>query len=118
MIRKNYRDVESAQATLSNGTKVEDVTVRWLIDKKMGAQNFAMRRFEIEVKGKVPLHNHPQEHEIYVLSGNAKFYNGENKEEIVKEGDVIFISPNEPHGIDNLGKERFVFICLIPYLEK
>ncbi|MHA1914359.1 MAG: cupin domain-containing protein [Promethearchaeota archaeon] len=118
MIRKNYNDVESVPATLSNGTKVEDVTFRWLIDKNVGAQNFAMRRFEIKVEGKVPLHNHPQEHEIYVLSGNAKFYNGKSHEEIVKEGDTVFIPPNESHGIDNLGKEKFVFICLIPYLEK
>jgi quercetin dioxygenase-like cupin family protein len=117
MIRKNYNDVKSAKATLSNGTKVDDVTVRWLIDKNIGAENFAMRRFEIKVEGKVPLHNHPQEHEIYILSGKARFYNDENQEEIVKEGDVVFIPPNEPHGIDNLGKEKFIFICLIPYLK-
>jgi quercetin dioxygenase-like cupin family protein len=117
MIKKNYTDVEEKQATLSDGTKVEDVTVRWLIDKNSGASNFAMRRFEIKVGGKVPLHNHEQDHEIYILSGTGRFYNDKEQENKVMQGDIIYIPPNEKHGIDNLGKDNLIFICLVPYLE-
>jgi len=117
MIKKNYQEIEEKQATLSNGTKVEDVTVRWLIDKNLGAENFAMRRFEIKPGGKVPLHNHPQDHEIYILSGTGRFYNDKGMEEFAKNGDIVYIPPNEKHGIDNLGNENFIFICLVPYLE-
>ena len=46
-----------------DGTQVENVFVRWLIDKQTGAENFAMRRFEIKSGTKVALHNHPEEHE-------------------------------------------------------
>jgi quercetin dioxygenase-like cupin family protein len=118
MIIKNYQDVEEKQATLTDGTKVEDVYVRWLIDTKSGAKNFAMRRFEINPGGKVPLHNHPEDHEIYVLSGMGRFYNDEGQQKMTNMGDIIYIPPNEKHGIDNLGKDNFVFICLVPYIKK
>ncbi|MFX1326499.1 MAG: cupin domain-containing protein [Promethearchaeota archaeon] len=115
MIKKNYKDVSSKQATLSDGTKVEDVTVRWLIDQNSGAKNFALRRFEIKPSRKIPLHNHPQDHEIYILSGTGKFYNDKGQEEDTAQGDVIYIPPNEKHGIDNLGKDNLIFLCIIPY---
>lgn len=117
MIKKNYKDVDSKQATLSDGTKVEDVTVRWLIDKNSGANNFALRRFEINPSGTVPLHNHPQDHEIYILSGTGKFYNDKGQEEVAAQGDVIYIPPNEKHGIDNLGEDNLIFLCVIPYFK-
>ncbi|KKM07093.1 hypothetical protein LCGC14_1737370, partial [marine sediment metagenome] len=43
---------------------------------------------------------------------------GEGKEEKVEKGDVIYIPPNEKHAIDKVGKDNFVFICIIPYLKK
>jgi len=118
MLKKNYKDVEGKQAVLMDGSQVEGVYIRWLIDENVGAKNFAMRRIEIESDAKVPLHNHPEDHEIYILSGMAKFYNDVGQEEVVKEGDIIYIPPNEKHGIDNLSEENFAFLCIIPYLKK
>jgi quercetin dioxygenase-like cupin family protein len=119
MIKKNYSDVENKEATLTDGTPVKNVYVRWLIDKEHdNARNFAMRRFEIKPNTSVPLHSHPQDHEIYILSGNGKFYNEKGDDEKVMSSDVIYIPPNEKHGIDNLGKEDLIFLCLIPYLEE
>jgi len=115
MLKKYYKDIENKPATLSDGTPVENVFVRWLVDEHDGAKNFAMRRFEIRPNGKVPIHNHPQDHEIYILHGTGVFYN-ELKEVEVQPGDVIYIPPNEKHGIDNTGTENLVFLCLIPYL--
>ncbi|MFW9949772.1 MAG: cupin domain-containing protein [Candidatus Thorarchaeota archaeon] len=118
MIKKNFAGVKSKQVTLSNGKIVENVSVKWLIDENDGAQNFAMRRFEIKAKGKVPLHNHYQDHEIFILSGEGRFYNDSGQEELVKSGDVVYIPPNEKHGIDNIGNSILVFLCLIPYLKE
>ncbi|MBY9016730.1 MAG: cupin domain-containing protein, partial [Candidatus Lokiarchaeota archaeon] len=87
-------------------------------DEHDGAKNFAMRRFEIKPKTEVSLHSHPQDHEIYVLSGRGKFFNDTGTEEIVENGDVIYISPNEKHGIANLGKKYFIFLCSVPYLNE
>jgi quercetin dioxygenase-like cupin family protein len=77
-----------------------------------------MRRFEIKPETEVPLHNHPQDHEIYVLSGKGKLFNDFGEVENVENGDVVYIPPNERHGIANVGKEDFIFLCLIPYLNK
>ncbi|MBY9010534.1 MAG: cupin domain-containing protein, partial [Candidatus Lokiarchaeota archaeon] len=56
--------------------------------------------------------------EIYILSGRGKFYNDSGTEEIVENGDVIYISPNEKHGIANIGKTDFIFLCSVPYLNE
>ena len=117
MLKKYYKDIENKPATLSDGTPVKDVFVRWLIDEHDGAKNFAMRRFEIRPNGRVPIHNHPQDHEIYILQGSGVFYNNLNQVE-VQPGDVVYILPNEKHGINNTGTENLVFLCLIPYFKK
>jgi len=118
MIRKNYQDVNLIPATLHDNTRVKDVYVRWLIDKNDGAKNYAMRQFEIKKGASVPLHGHPEDHEVYILKGKAKFYNDRGQEEVVKEGDVVYIPPNEKHGIENIGTGDLSFICIIPYLNK
>jgi len=118
MLKKNYKDVEEKQASLLNGSMVQDVYVRWLIDENIGAKNFALRRFEIKPGGKVPLHDHSEEHEIYILSGKGRFYNDKGEEEQATNDDFIYIPPNEKHGIDNVGKDKLIFLCLIPYLKK
>jgi quercetin dioxygenase-like cupin family protein len=119
MIKKNYKDVENQAAALSDGTPVKNVYVRWLIDNEHdNAQNFAMRRFEIKPNTSVPLHNHPQDHEIYILHGNGIFYNDSGQKEKVVSGDVIYIPPNENHGIENSGNKELIFLCLIPYFNK
>jgi quercetin dioxygenase-like cupin family protein len=118
MLKKNYQDVPLDPATLMDGTVVEDVFVRWLIDENVGAKNFAMRRFEIKPYGKVPLHSHSQDHEIYILKGKGKFFNDKGEEEIASEDDFIYIPPNEKHGIENLSGEDLSFLCLIPYLKE
>lgn len=118
MLKKNYKEVEEQEAILADGTKVEGIYIRWLIDENIGAKNFAMRRIEVKPDQRIPLHNHPEEHEIYILEGNGKFYNDEGEEEIGGQGDFFYIPPNENHGIDNVGKDALVFLCLIPYLKK
>ncbi|MFX0032588.1 MAG: cupin domain-containing protein [Candidatus Hodarchaeota archaeon] len=115
MLKKYYKDIENKPATLSDGTPVENVYVRWLIDEHDGAKNFAMRRFEIRPNGKVPIHYHPQDHEIYILHGTGVFYNELEKVQ-VQPGNAIYIPPNEKHGINNIGTDNLVFLCLVPYL--
>jgi quercetin dioxygenase-like cupin family protein len=95
----------------------KNVTVRWLIGKRTGALNYAMRLFEIAPGGIIPLHDHEEEHEIFILNGKAKLLGG--IEGFAKKNDVVFVPPNEPHGYDNTeGTEIFRFICVIPLLKK
>ncbi|MFB0561453.1 MAG: cupin domain-containing protein [Candidatus Lokiarchaeia archaeon] len=115
MLKKNYRDVPEEKVTLAGST---GTTIRWLITEKDGAPRYAMRRFEIKPGGSIGLHSHPEEHEIYVLSGKARIFNYEGIETVAGPGDVLFVPPHEMHGYENLGEETFAFICVIPMLEK
>jgi quercetin dioxygenase-like cupin family protein len=108
----NYRERELKDVEMAGTQKT---TVRWLIGRHSGAKTYAMRRFEIAPGGIIPLHSHPEEHEIYVLSGTAKLIG--DTEGIAKKDDVVFVPSNEPHGYDNTeGTESFCFICVIPLL--
>jgi quercetin dioxygenase-like cupin family protein len=93
---------------------VKNMKVRWLISKKDGAQNFAMRMFEVKPGGNSPLHQHDWEHEVFILEGNG-FVKDQTKEEPLKPGDILFIKPMEWHQIINRGSGTLRFLCLIPY---
>jgi len=95
---------------------IKDVMVRWLISKKDGAGNFAMRLFEIQPEGHTPLHQHDWEHEIFVLEGSGVTKN-KTGEESFRQGDVLFVPPMEWHQFVNTGKGILKIICLIPYKE-
>jgi len=87
--------------------------VRWLITKETGAENFAMRLFEMEPRGYSPFHNHPWEHEVFILEGEGTVV-GEKQERKFRPGDVIFIPPNEKHQFKNSGKKTVKFLCIVP----
>lgn len=106
-----YLDVESKVAEKG----AEGVTVRWLITKEIGAENFAMRLFEVDIDGYTPLHNHSWEHEVFILEGEGEVTGGGESKRVMA-GDVVFIPPNETHQFRNTGKKKFKFLCLIPYL--
>lgn len=108
----HYLDVEGE---VVEEKEAKGVTVRWLITREMGAKNFAMRLFEVEVDGYTPLHSHTWEHEVFVLEGEGEVRGGDEVRRIMP-GDVVFIPPNETHQFKNRGKGKLKFICLVPYL--
>jgi quercetin dioxygenase-like cupin family protein len=113
MIKKNYEDVKEEIVTKANSTKT---TIRWLVTKEDGAKNFTMRRFEIQPGGEIGIHDHPEEHEIYILEGNGQVFDEKGNVTEISKNDVLFVPPNEPHGYKTLGDQPLIFICVIPYL--
>ena len=95
---------------------LKNVMVRWLISKKDGAENFAMRLFEIKPEGYTPLHQHDWEHEVFILEGSG-ITRDKNNEEPFRTGDVFFVPGMEWHQFVNTGKETLKLLCLIPYKE-
>lgn len=89
------------------------VTIRVLMGQNVGAPNFTMRHFEIAPGGHTPLHSHPWEHEVYVLSGKgiARRKNGQSE---VGPGFFVYVPPGEEHNFANAGDEPFTFLCVIP----
>ncbi len=93
---------------------IKDLRVRWLISKKDGAENFAMRLFEIQPNGHSPLHQHDWEHEVFILEGNGVTRDKIN-EKPFKQGDVIFVPSMEWHQFINTAEDTLKLLCLIPY---
>ncbi len=89
------------------------VVKREVITADDGAPHFCMRVFELEPGSSIPLHSHPWEHEIFVLSGQGAVLSEDGKTQVVKEN-VIFVPPNERHGFANNSNQPLRFICLIP----
>ncbi|MEM2972032.1 MAG: cupin domain-containing protein [Candidatus Bathyarchaeia archaeon] len=107
-----YHSVEAKEEAGASKLKV-----RWLITKDLGAQNFAMRLFEIEPGGFSPRHTHAWEHEVFILEGEGAVYSG-GEERKFKPGDVIFIPSNEEHQFKNTGIKTVKFLCLVPYMQR
>ena len=106
----NYQNVQAHNVE----KEASKLKVRWLITKEQGAENFAMRLFEMDVGGYSPHHQHDWEHEIFILKGHGHVIGGVEEQHFC-EGDVIFIPKGELHQLRNTGDEPVHFLCLIPY---
>lgn len=109
----HHRNVEAKDA----GRGTSKLSVRWLITKEIGAENFAMRLFEMDPGGYSPFHSHPWEHEVFILEGKGIAIGG-GEERKFGAGDVVFIPPNEKHQFKNNGEKTVKFLCLIPYTHR
>jgi len=105
----HYQDVKAKD--IEEGAS--KLRVRWLITKEIGAENFAMRLFEMEPEGYSPFHSHSWEHEVFILEGEGLVVS-EVKESKFRAGDVIFVPANEKHQFKNDGEKTVKFLCLIP----
>ena len=110
MIVGNTSDKESVPQTKFGTT---NTGMRVLIGPDEGAEIFTMRIIEIEVGGQIGLHDHPWEHEIYVVRGRGNVFIEGQKEDL-EPGRWVWIPSDEPHGFENTGEQTLAFICCIP----
>ncbi len=87
--------------------------MRLLISRADGAENFAMRMFELQPGGHTPLHTHAHEHEVFVVEGSGVFVCESQEHEFGAEY-VIFVPPNKEHQFKNTGDSVLRMLCLIP----
>ena len=106
-------DIETHPAEKLEGPDIHGVTIQWLISKDIGAPNFEMRYFTLEVGGYTPFHQHPWEHESFVLKGTGVLHT-EHGDIPLEPGKALFIPPMIKHQFRNTGKEELHFICVIP----
>lgn len=102
------------EATPVESPEVKDIKIKWVIDDKTGAPNFAMRIFDIAPGGFTPLHRHDWEHEIYIISGEATAVGEGEEMRPVKAGDAVFVAGGELHQFKNTSAELMKMMCLIP----
>ena len=108
--------IEKANNITKEPVEVDDakgVRIQWLISKEDGAENFAMRMFELQPGGHTPLHTHPHEHEVFIIEGHGIFvYEGE--EYPFKAEYVIFVPGGKEHQFRNTGNLVLKLLCIIP----
>ena len=114
MIAAKYMDVPQ---TLPMGPDNKHVRMRVLIGEEQRAPNFVMRHFEVLPGGSTPYHDHPWEHEVFVLSGRGRV-NTEEGETPLETGSFVFVPAGEKHNFETLGNEPLEFLCIIPKEEK
>ncbi|WP_447972593.1 cupin domain-containing protein [Nitrospira sp. Kam-Ns4a] len=109
MVIKHYTEVKPDRYT---GVP-EGVQVREMITGRDGAPNFALRVFDVEAGASTPFHDHPWEHEVFIVSGTG-LVRSEGGETPFRPGDSVFIPAGEKHcfAADASGPARF--ICVIP----
>jgi len=110
MLNRDYHEVPAESVK-------EGITIRWVIGQPEGAPNFAMRVIEFQPGAVFETHQHPFEHEIFVLEGQG-VAEGPEGETPMRPGAALYIPPDEPHGYRNTGNGVLRFICVIPHLEK
>ena len=109
MIVSSYLETKAVQ-------ELPGVIKREVICADKGAPNFCMRVFDIEPGASTPSHEHPWEHEVFVLSGQGVVIGEQGETQITKDS-VVFVSPNEHHCFINSGNEVLKFICVIPIVD-
>ena len=85
---------EKAEAITEAGAK--GINLRWVIGEKDGAPNFYMRVITFEPGAQSPNHNHPYEHEAYIIRGKGSVEVDGNTVQL-SQGDVVYIPPDAHH---------------------
>tara|TARA_B100000315_G_scaffold141656_1_gene130701 strand:+ start:123 stop:452 length:330 start_codon:yes stop_codon:yes gene_type:complete len=106
MIVSGYLDTKPNQ-------ELPGVVKREVINADDGAPNFCMRIFDIAPGAFTPAHEHPWEHEVFVLSGRGIAVSEQGETQIAKDS-VIFVPPNEHHCFINNSSGILRFLCVIP----
>lgn len=109
MFIKNQSDIEAEEILEGKG-----IQIQWLIDEKVGAPHFALRRFTLEKDGYTPYHAHEWEHEVYVLGGQGCVVDENGNDHPLREGDVVLVQPSRDHQFKNCGEDPFIFLCIVP----
>jgi len=86
---------------------------RVALSARDGALTMAMRFFEIAPGGHSPLHQHPYEHEVFILAGNGTVW-CDGREIPLGTGTVLLVAADEQHQFKNTGDTTLQFLCLIP----
>jgi quercetin dioxygenase-like cupin family protein len=91
--------------------------IQWF-RKPEESTHFMMRRFEIESKGFIGIHGHPEEHQMFVLKGPIVLLDKDKNETIVETDEFVYMPSDAIHGYKNPNDFSVSFICGIPKLDK
>ena len=96
----------------------KDVKMKIFIGLDDGSDNIIMRHFTIAPGGNTPYHQHNYEHVIKIEKNKGIAVDENGNQHEIKEGESLFVKPNEKHQFRNPFSDDFEFICIIPNPEK
>lgn len=102
-------DWEDVEIKAYNKPGMEDITKRVLIGPDDGAQNFSMRFFEVPALLSSANEHHPEQHQVYVVTGQGKVLLGDEWHDF-KAGDIVFVPGGEQHCFRNTGDDVLRFM--------
>jgi quercetin dioxygenase-like cupin family protein len=108
---KHYTEVENQDADMDGA---HGANIRWVLGPDDKMPNFYLRVIEVQPGGNTPHHQHPYEHEVFVLEGGGELLDPEGNPLDLKPGTVAYVAPNDLHQFRNTGDGILRFICLIP----
>ncbi len=87
---------------------------RYVLTAEDGCPRYALRLMEWAPGGQTSYHRHKEEHEMFVLEGEAVAVGEGKKETRLRVGDALYIAPGENHQIKNVGDGVLRMICTVP----
>ncbi len=112
----NYNEEIVASEVKMDGA--DKVKMKILVGPDDGSDNIIMRHFIIASGGNTPYHQHNYEHVVKVERNKGITVDENGNEYEIKEGQSIFVKPNEKHQFRNPFSEDFEFTCIIPNPDK
>ncbi len=113
MIKKHYTDVPTVEI---NREGFKGMLARFALSTDDGCPNYAMRIMEFAPGGHTSHHAHREEHEFFFIEGDAVVVDADGNQVPVKAGDVVYVGPDEPHQLKNIGDTVMRVVCTIPIL--
>lgn len=113
MIRKHLDEIPAVKMEKEGFL---NMTARFALTKCDGVPNYALRIMEFGPGGHTSLHAHKEEHEFYFLDDHAMLSGADGAATTMRQGDCVYIAPNELHQIMNTSAETTRVVCTIPIL--
>ncbi len=108
------KQIDKVAAEMVRLEGAKDVKVRVIFGPNDKAPTFAMRIFEVGPGGHTPYHQHPFEHEVFVLAGEVGVVTAEGTVPL-RVHDALLVAANEVHQFRNLSDQSSArFMCLVP----
>ncbi len=112
-VAMHVRSCDQAKATEVVADGASGVAMQMMVGREDAAPNFAMRHFVVASGGHTPLHQHPWEHEVFVVEGRLRAKCGDESRTI-SAGDAALVPPDTLHQFVNESESVARILCLVP----
>jgi quercetin dioxygenase-like cupin family protein len=111
--------VKKENAPVFPATPPSKKVTKIMMDPVLGSRHVALGFTVYPAGEKGSPHAHKGEETIFIFKGKAKI-SSRKEQQILEEGDVVYLAPNEIHTLENAGKDelQFVWVYTPPGEEK